>query len=167
MQTIELIKSRMEDFYHQNPPADEQIKHTLDVTDYTVRLAEAMKLDQRQVDLLHIAALLHDIGCPKARELYGKSLPPYQEKFGKEIAEEWLKDYPELTTEEKTWIADVVGFHHHPRQATEMGFRPLFEGDTIVNMYEGYYKKGQEQHIYDTLMVTAEGRAMFKDRFLK
>lgn len=157
----------MEDFYHENPPTAEQIRHTLDVADYTVRLAKAMGCDEHLVDLLHIAALLHDIGCPKARLLHGKSLPPYQEQYGKEIATEWLKDYDELTAEEKGWLADVVGFHHHPRQATEMNFRPLFEGDTIVNMYEGYYKPGQEQHVFDTLMVTEQGRMLFKDMFLK
>ncbi|MCQ2191886.1 MAG: HD domain-containing protein [Paludibacteraceae bacterium] len=167
METVEKIKQRMMAFYGENPPVDEQVRHTLDVTDYTVRLAKLMGLDQRQTDLLTIAALLHDVGCPKARELYGKALPPYQEKFGREIAEAWLTDYAELSADERTWLANVVGYHHHPRQATEMGFRPLFEADTIVNMYEGYYKQGQEQHVYDTLLETDEGKSLFAEMFLK
>lgn len=167
MECTERFERKMEEFYRQNPPAEEQIKHTANVASLTARLAQSMGCGDRETELLVVAALLHDVGCPKARSLHGKALPTFQEQYGREIAQEWLENEPELSPTEKEWIANVVGLHHHPRQATEMGFRPLFEADTIVNMGEGYYKEGQEQHIYDTLMETVPGRSLFAQMFLK
>ena len=163
----DMIVRRVIAYYVDHPPVNEQIVHTQAVASYTRLIAIGEGLDAHQVDLLEMAAWMHDIGCPKAREIYGNSLPPHQEKEGRILVNEWLLDEPELTAEEKVWLADVVGSHHHFAAAQKLHFESLFEADLIVNLWEGYYKLEHANSYYEKMMVTETGRRLFSDFFLR
>jgi len=138
-----------------------QIAHTQAVTDYTGRIAELEELEPRRVCLLKTAALLHDVGCPAARALTGRSLPPDQEREGAKIARELLAKHGGFSAEEADWIASAVGAHHRIGMARELHFEPLFEADLIVNLLEGYYDRAQAEFYRDKMVRTAAGRRIF------
>ena len=74
------IARRVVDYYIDNPPVYEQIVHTQAVASYTRLIAVGEEPDAHRVDLLEVAAWLHDIGCPEARRLYGDSRPMHQQE---------------------------------------------------------------------------------------
>ena len=157
---------RVIDYYATLGTAAE-IQHTQSVANYTRLIADADNRDPHQTDLLELAAWLHDIGCPASRRIYGNSRPENQQHEGRLIVNEWLKDINWLTSDEKIWLANVVGTHHQFQSAVEYRFEPLFEADLIVNMTEGYYKAEKAEHLYEKLMVTTYGKELYKQLFLK
>ncbi|MCD7851082.1 MAG: HD domain-containing protein [Parabacteroides sp.] len=132
---------RVIEYYTQQEQAEKQIIHTQAVANYTRLIAVGEKLGEQTVDLMEMAAWMHDIGCPSASLKYGSTLPEYQQKEGRIIAVDWMKNIHCLTPDEKQWLVDVVGSHHQFRAVRELRFEPLFEADLIVNLLEGYYPK--------------------------
>ena len=162
----EIIASRVIGFYAENPPVNDQIVHTQCVANYTRLIAVEENLDQRGIDMMEVAAWLHDIGCPLARAIYGKCLPKYQEDEGRKVVAEWLADSTDFTKLEKRWLTDVVGNHHQQVKAKQLGFEPLFDADVIVNMWEGYHKRENAQMFYDKVLLSESGKRYFKMFFL-
>ena len=58
-------------------------------------------MDEQKTDILECAAWLHDIGCPRSKELYGNSLPVNQQNVGKEVTVEILKELDIFSPEQK------------------------------------------------------------------
>lgn len=169
----DIISQRVVKYYTENPPIASQISHTMAVAGYTRLLAAAMGKNQHECDLQEAAAWLHDIGCPDAVRKYGNSQPIHQQCEGERIVKEWLcchntLSFPEwdtameeLTTDEKQWLAHVVGTHHQQPSARQLHFEPLFEADLIVNIQEGYYGRNKAQHYFDNLLLTDAGRELY------
>jgi len=152
------------EFAAENPS---QIAHTQSVVDYTVRIAEGEGLPARQVYLLKLAALLHDIGCPAARIKHGRAEPVYQEDEGRRIVNEWFAADPlDLSREEISYLADVVGTHHKLNKAVEYHFMPLFEADLIVNFLEGYFPPEKLAQYRASMVKTATGNRLFDAIFV-
>ena len=151
------------EYYAQFPELKrDDVLHTQEVVSYTRMIAVGEGYDERKVALLEMAAWLHDIGCPRAKELYGNSLPVNQQNVGREVTREYLHDIKELSQPDKDWLENVVGTHHQYPKAIEFDFLPLFEADLIVNLLSGYHPKEKAQHLYDTMMQTNTGRHIFK-----
>lgn len=140
----------------------EDILHTQEVVCYTHLIAVGEGIPACEVDLLEMAAWLHDIGCPRSKEIYGNSLPENQQSVGRKIAADLLSNVDSLSDAEKGWIVDVVGSHHNFSKAQQMGFMPLFEADLIANILSGYHPKEKAQMLYDSMMVSNTGRQLFK-----
>ncbi len=172
MKAKDIVSLRVCDYYKEHGPVCSQTAHTMAVASLTRQIALMQGCDEREVDLLEMAAWLHDIGCPTAIEKYGDSSPVHQQTEGERIVREWLASpdgfadwgivVSELTEEEKQWLASVVGTHHQQKHAIELHFGPLFEADLIVNIKEGYYGRSQANRLYDTMMLSDAGREMFR-----
>lgn len=160
------IARKVIDFYAANPPVWEQIIHTQAVASYARLIAAGEGMDEKQVNLHEIAAWLHDIGCPAARKLYGNSQPVHQQTEGEKLAVEWLAPIKELPESEKQWLAKVVGTHHEQHAAHSLHFEPLFEADLIVNLIEGYYAMEKAPSLYEKMVTTATGKALFEEIIL-
>ncbi len=143
----------------------DDILHTQEVVSYTRLIASGENLSERQVDLLEIAAWLHDIGCPKSKEIYGNSLPTNQQNVGRDVVSEFLESFTELSQEEKTWLVDVVGTHHRVDSAQSLAFMPLFEADLIANILSGYFPRENAEQLYTRNVKTKSGKALFKTIF--
>lgn len=160
---VNSVMMRMLDYYASKDIS--QIAHTLCVHEYTRLIALQEGYSTRKVMLLELAALLHDIGCPRSKELYGNCLPVNQERIGAEITSEWLPEYTKLAPKEIDWLVKVVGSHHQLPKAKEYGFEALFEADLIVNLFEGYYPM-EKVFLYEKNMVrTASGKVLFEMLF--
>ncbi|WP_288591646.1 HD domain-containing protein [uncultured Victivallis sp.] len=162
---IDRINWRMMEFYSGED--SRQIAHTQCVHDYTRLLAAKSGVEPHRAMLLEIAAILHDIGCPAAREKYGDSRPPRQEEEGKRICRDWLPEYPELSCADIDYVAEVVGRHHRFSEAKRLEFIPLFEADLIVNLFEGYYPLDRAAELKEKLVTSVAGRELFDLLFLK
>ena len=134
-------------YYAQFPELKrDDVLHTQEVVSYTRMIAVGEEMTDKKMALLEMAAWLHDIGCPRSKELYGNSLPVNQQNVGREVTMELLESMNELTDDEKQWLADVVGTHHQYPKAMEFDFLPLFEADLIVHCLSGYHPKEKHQH---------------------
>ncbi|MFI3283010.1 MAG: HD domain-containing protein [Rikenellaceae bacterium] len=140
----------------------EDILHTQEVVCYTRLIAVGEQIPSLEIDLLEAAAWLHDIGCPRSKEIYGNSLPENQQSVGRNVAADLLSKVDVLNDQEKQWIVDVVGAHHQFSKVQELGFAPLFEADLIVNILSGYHPREKAEMLYNSMMVTQTGRQLFK-----
>ncbi|MFI3331724.1 MAG: HD domain-containing protein [Rikenellaceae bacterium] len=161
MQVNQVAKAVLK--YYSNFPHSmrEDILHTQEVVCYTRMIASGENLSQQDTDMQEIAAWLHDIGCPHSKEIHGNSLPQNQQSVGREVAQELLQEFTEITPREKQWLIEVVATHHQFEDSLRLGFTPLFEADLIVNLLSGYYKKEQAENLYNKIMVSKTGKALF------
>lgn len=151
------------EYYSKYPSAmREDILHTQEVVCYARMIAIGEGLSPKEVEMQEAAAWLHDIGCPRSKELYGNSLPQNQQRVGRDVAGELLQDVAELTAKEKEWLVDVVGTHHQFAESQKLSFAPLFEADLIVNLLSGYFKKEQAENLYNTLVISKTGQSLFR-----
>jgi len=163
MKNSDIIARVVIDYYTKFPELmRSDILHTQEVVSYTRLICVGEEIDEQKTDILECAAWLHDIGCPRSKELYGNSLPVNQQNVGKEVTVEILKELDIFSPEQKEWLANVVGTHHQYLHAVKLGFEPLFEADLIVNLLSGYHKREQAEHLFSTLMTTDTGKSIFR-----
>ncbi|MFI3247565.1 MAG: HD domain-containing protein [Rikenellaceae bacterium] len=159
----DIVAQLVIEYYSRHPEwMRDDILHTQEVVSYTRLIAIGEGMSEPEVALQEAAAWLHDIGCPRSKELYGNSLPVNQQNIGCVVAAELIKDLDCLTPSEKEWLADVVGTHHQFPNAQRLGYLPLFEADLIVNLLSGYHPREKAEHLYDTFMTTKSGKELFK-----
>lgn len=157
------IANRVIEYYSNYPSLmREDILHTQEVVAYTKMIALGEDLSPKEVEMLECAAWLHDIGCPRSKEIYGNSLPQNQQSVGRDVARELLQDIADFGSDEKLWIVDVVGTHHQFAESQRLAFTPLFEADLIVNLLSGYYKKEQAESLCQKLITSKTGKMLFK-----
>jgi HD superfamily phosphohydrolase YqeK len=112
------------------------------------------------------AAYLHDIGAKEAERKHHSTEPQFQEMEGPEVARELLARLSaraELVAE----VCDIIGHHHHPRDAETINFKVVYDADTIANLEE----KSQElptdvevlQTLVDSSLLTDSGRTLAKN----
>ena len=65
--------------YNEGDP--KQVQHSLKVHDFAALIAKAEKTDAQTIRTLEAAALLHDVGIRRAREVYHSSAGLYQEEL--------------------------------------------------------------------------------------
>ncbi len=159
----DLIANIVIEYYSRYPELmRDDILHTQEVVCYTRLIAVGENVPTIEIELLEAAAWLHDIGCPRSKEIYGNSLPENQQRVGRIVATDLLSKVDVLNSEEKIWIADVVASHHQFSKVEELGFTPLFEADLIVNILSGYHPSSKAQHLYNTMMRSKTGKKLFK-----
>lgn len=151
------------DYYAQFPQwMRDDILHTQEVVAYTRMIALAEGMEGDQLALMESAAWMHDIGCPRSKEIHGNSLPVNQQSVGRDVCSELLRDFEPLDGESKEWIASVVATHHQLSHARSLHFEPLFEADLIVNLLSGYHKRENADQLYNTMMSTESGKTLFR-----
>lgn len=120
--------------------------HTKDVTDNTVRIVTALKLDDALVKAFTVAAQLHDlgkrrevwqrsIGNPKPKEWFAKSgkswvareITDYRHEFGSLLDAAEHADFLALKDEWKAFVLHVIATHHgygRPHFPSDRAFDP-------------------------------------------
>ncbi|MFI3303699.1 MAG: HD domain-containing protein [Rikenellaceae bacterium] len=141
----------------------DDIQHTQEVVCYTEMIASGEGFEAVDREMQIAAAWLHDIGCPRSKELYGNSLPQNQQSVGREVTKELLHSKGDLFGEsEIEWLSEVVGRHHQAGDVESYNFRPLFEADLIVNLLSSYHPRENAPMLYEKLMRTQTGRDIFR-----
>lgn len=104
-------------------------QHSQRLAEYSTRIATAMEMSKSEVELMRIAALLHDVGKIGVRDaVLLKPGPLTEEEFIE------MKSHPEigvriLTGAVDRWVLDVVN-HHHER-FDGMGYPAGLAGEEI------------------------------------
>lgn len=110
---------------------------------------------------LEIAAILHDIACPRLRLQYGTAPGKKQEELGAAMVRDYLEP-EDLPQEMKERIAFLVGHHHTWTDVEGIDWQILLEADYIVNAIESGWSPEQNQRVLDTLFVTRAGKHLLQ-----
>lgn len=130
--------SRMIDYLHGDL---HETEHMLKVYGYARAIGECEGLDARTQAILEYAAVVHDIGIPRAMEVYGDASGPHQEELGPFEARMLLR---EIGCDEALIdrVCTLVGRHHTYSDVDGMDCRILLEADYLVNA--AHQKHGRE-----------------------
>ena len=119
----------MIDYLHGNL---HEVEHLLKVYGYAKAIGELEGLDPRTQRTLEIAAVVHDIGIPRALEKYGSDAGPYQEELGPAEARALLEKLG-CDGETVDRVCHLVGHHHSYDQVDGVDYQILLEADFLVN----------------------------------
>ncbi len=124
---LEMVK-----FYSGEP---QYIQHFVKVHSFARRIGLGEKMDKDALEVLEIAAIVHDIGIKPAREKHGSESGKYQELEGPPVAEEMLTrlGYPRHVVER---VCYLVGHHHTYENIDGLDYQILVEADFLVNLFE-------------------------------
>lgn len=141
------------------------INHFMKVYSFAKMIGENEHLDVQTQQTLEIAAIVHDIACPLCRKKYGNTNGKYQEKEGRILAEDFLKDtdIPKKTIQR---VAFLVGHHHSPRDIDGMDYQILLEADYLVNADESAYSLENISNTLSTIFKTKTGIEILRSIYL-
>lgn len=154
----------MESVFAENPG---MIEHTKTV------LGHALDIQRQEGGALTIvsaAAILHDIGIPKAREVHGSSSGEYQEIEGPPIAREILTRSG-FAADQIDHICGIVANHHSdidPRIVNTVEFKILWDADWLVNFPRRYRdaSAAEKAAAIDEIFKTDRGEELARTMFL-
>lgn len=134
-----------------------QIQHFVKVHSFARQIGMAEKLGTGELEILEIAAIVHDIGIKKALEKHGSSSGKYQELEGPSEARALLARlrYPETVIER---VCYLVGRHHTYTGVDGMDYQILLEADFIVNMHESTMTMHSIRSVMKKIFRTKTGK---------
>lgn len=119
-----------------------RINHALKVYAFAKSIAELEDVSGEKLQILELAAILHDIGIKESEKKYSSSSGKYQQIEGPPVARELLQEF-ELGQTIIDRICYLIGNHHTYIRIDEIDFQILVEADFLVNIFEDNF--GQEQ----------------------
>lgn len=154
---------KMIEFYEGNL---HDIAHFLKVWAYAKTIGEQEKLDTHTMQILELAAVIHDIACPLCREKYGNTNGKNQELESPPLVKEFFSDLPvsEQDTERILWIA---AHHHTYENVNGFDYQILLEADFLVNAEESGYKKSAVEAAKKNIFKTAAGIRLLESIYLR
>ena len=159
MSLSKLIKLMME--YYNDIHFSE---HSIKAYTYARGIAEGEGISDGDKLILYSAAILHDIGIPPAKKIYGSSKGEYQEKEGAKLVPEMLaRAGIEGITEQVAWL---VGNHHtHELAKDNLLLQILMEADYLVNLAEGKASAEKIREVLDGFFITETGKGYVQGLF--
>lgn len=113
-----------------------RIQHFLKVYQFAHVIGVEEGISEELQKILDLAAILHDIGIRPSEEKYGRCDGKLQEQEGPAYAMQLLKEFSEVTEEERDRICYLIGHHHTYQNVEGMDYQILLEADFLVNAYE-------------------------------
>lgn len=156
------IISAMTEYYKGDP---KRVNHFMKVYAFAKAIGEEENLDSKTLEILEIAAIVHDIGIKKSEEKYNSSAGKYQEKEGPAEAEKLLSIL-NIDKEIIDRVSFLVGHHHTYNNISGMDYQILVEADFIVNIYEDNESPDSIKNIYNTIFKTKAGKRYIENMFL-
>ena len=147
------VITAMIDYLHGNL---HEVEHLLKVYGYAKAIGEEEGLDPATQRTLEIAAVVHDIGIPRAMEKYGSDAGPYQEELGPAEARRLLSG---LGCDEGTIerVCTLVGRNHTYENVDGMDCRILLEADFLVNAGFNHYDRKAVEAARESFFRTLTG----------
>lgn len=143
------------------------IRHTHTVLGHATDIHEHEGGDRT---IVRAAAILHDIGIPRAREIHGSSAGHYQEIEGRPVARGILTKHG-FAEEQIEHICGIVANHHSdadPEIVSTIEFQILWDADWLVNFPRRYPDAGREQRAsaIEGIFKTDRGKQLALEMFL-
>lgn len=142
-----------------------RVNHFLKVYGFARTIGEGEGLDPARLEILEVAAIVHDIGIKVSLEKYGSSAGPYQEKEGPAIAREMLGSlgYGQELIDR---VCYLVGHHHTYDAVDGPDYQALIEADFLVNIFEGEMPRHGIEEVRKNIFKTKTGLQMLDALFL-
>ena len=122
-------------------------------------------------NVIRAAAILHDIGIPRAREVHGSSSGQYQEIEGPPIAREILmrNEVPPAMVDH---ICGIVANHHSdedPQIVNTIEFKILWDADWLVNFPNRNREmtSSEKEAAIEEIFKTEKGKLLARQMFLE
>lgn len=112
-----------------------RINHALKVYGFASAIGRNENLDAQTIQIIEIAAILHDIGIPEAERKYSSCAGKYQEIEGPPIARAMLESI-EIAPALIDRVCYLIGNHHSYSKIDGVDFQILVEADFLVNIFE-------------------------------
>lgn len=162
---LDRVRKKMESLFGENRGL---IEHTMKVYGYA---GEIQRAEGGDPFIARAAALLHDIGIPRAREIHGSSAGKYQEMEGPPIAREILAGL-DVDAGAIDLICRIVANHHSAAEADTVAtieFKTVWDADWMVNFPRRYRDKSDDdrRRLVEEIFMTPRGRDMARRLFLK
>jgi glycosidase len=117
-----------------------RINHFLKVHSFAKTIGELENINEDELYILEIAAVVHDIGIKASEQKYNSSAGNYQELEGPEIARQLLQKLS-IDNNIIERVCYLVGHHHTYADIDKIDFQILVEADFIVNIFEDNIKE--------------------------
>lgn len=128
-----------------------RINHFVKVHGFAIQIGKMEDLTPEKMEILEVAALVHDIGIKVSEEKYQSSAGNYQELEGPILAQEFLEiiGYHDDVVER---VCHLVGNHHSYDKIDDDVFQILVEADFLVNIHEDHIEdvKSVKEKIFKT-----------------
>lgn len=155
---VSRVKENMIAYYSGD---SKRIHHFLKVHTFAKLIGEMEGMTGKPLEILEVAALVHDIGIKNSERKYGYNTGKTQEQEGPAEAEKMLLKM----TDDKELIARVcylVGHHHTYTDIDGLDYQILVEADYIVNLYEIEADSVMVNSVYRRIFRTDAGREICK-----
>jgi len=113
-----------------------RVQHFVKVHGFAAAIGRAEGLDERTLDVLEAAAIVHDIGIHAAERKHGSNAGGWQQVEGPPEARALLEGVGGFSPEEIDRICFLVGHHHTYEGVDGPDWRILLEADFLVNAHE-------------------------------
>lgn len=143
-----------------------RVQHALKVHAFAVSIGGREHLDKEKMEILELAAVLHDIGIHNSEEKYGSSAGKYQELEGPPVAGRLLLEAG-VSGEITKRVCWLVGHHHTYTDIDGMDHQILIEADFLVNLYEEDLDRVQAQTVLEKYFKTAAGKEYLTAMYLQ
>ena len=138
-----------------------QINHTLKVYGFASTICRSETANRDTIDIIEIAAVLHDIGIHVSEKKYKSSAGKYQEIEGPPIARKML-DKLEVKQEIIERVCFLIGNHHSYSKIEGLDFQILVEADFLVNIFEDEMNKEMLASIREKYFKTMTGKMLLE-----
>ena len=142
-----------------------RINHALKVYGFANCIARREKLSSKEILVVEISAILHDIGIKEAEKKYNKSSGHYQEMEGPAVALDLLSEI-KLDKEILDRICFIIGHHHSYQKIDGSDFQILVEADFLVNIDEDELTNNSIESIRKKYFKTQTGISIIESMYL-
>ena len=142
------------------------INHFLKVWAMAKTIGELEGLDEHTQQILELAAVVHDIGCPLCREKYGNTDGKNQEIESLPLVDAFFEGLP-VEHSDAERISWLVAHHHTYTNIDGADHQILLEADFLVNADEGGYTQTAIENFRQRVFRTAAGTKLLDSIYLK
>ncbi len=119
--------------YYRNDPR--RVFHFTKVHALCRLIALSENIEEKTLQILEIAALMHDIGIKISEMKYHSSAGNYQQTEGPPEAMKILDELG-VATDVSERVCYLIGHHHTYKEISGIDYQILIEADFLVNAYE-------------------------------
>lgn len=153
---------KMTEFNARDP---KRIQHLIKVYEFAHVIGVKEQLEEQQLRILDMAAIMHDIGIRPSEEKYGRCDGKLQEQEGPAYAKEMLAEFSEVSEIETERICYLIAHHHTYDNVDGLDYRILLEADFLVNAMEDDLPKDAIVTFRDKVFETKTGLYLIDTMF--
>ena len=142
-----------------------RINHALKVYAFASCIARRENMTDKEILVVDLTAVLHDIGIKESERKYNSSNGRYQEIEGPPVARDLLSEV-KLSPETLDRICYIIGNHHSYQKIDGLDFQIIVEADFLVNIFEDEMSKQSIESIRQKYFKTKTGMMMIESMYL-